>query len=186
MPHEDLPSDYMQVVNEPNKMHDMPPVDGKGLRYSKGKLRYDLFPPEALEEIVRVYTRGAEKYTTIWQNGIEGLWQSVPNVKRLDLYLAGTCVVTVMKSGSEIKIAGRRIANNSTKLAKFGLTTESYKLRCEKGCDICGRTTNLHIDHDHETEKFRGILCCICNNGLGFLGDNVSGLERALAYLKSV
>lgn len=47
-------------------------ADNKGLRFSKGKLRYDLFPPEALEEIVRVYTRGAEKYAERnWERGMK-------------------------------------------------------------------------------------------------------------------
>lgn len=46
--------------------------DNQGLRYSKGKLRYDLFPPEAFEEIVRVYTRGAEKYEERnWERGMK-------------------------------------------------------------------------------------------------------------------
>lgn len=34
----------------------------KGIKYDSGKLRYDLLPPEAIKEIVRVITFGAEKY----------------------------------------------------------------------------------------------------------------------------
>lgn len=32
-------------------------------RYNKGKLRYELLPSNALQDIVEVYTKGAEKYT---------------------------------------------------------------------------------------------------------------------------
>lgn len=65
------------------------------------------------------------------------------------------------------------------------------------GCAICARRVSLsprrarapglsgaHVDHCHETGKVRGILCPGCNLGLGKLGDNVEGLQRALDYLR--
>jgi hypothetical protein len=42
-----------------------------------------------------------------------------------------------------------------------------------------------NVDHDHQTDKIRGILCSSCNQGIGFLGDNLEGLHRAVAYLKA-
>jgi hypothetical protein len=43
----------------------------KGMRFNKGKLRYDLLPPESIEELVKVYTMGAEKYADRnWEKGI--------------------------------------------------------------------------------------------------------------------
>jgi len=63
-------------------------------------------------------------------------------------------------------------------------------------CEICkeelytggsgpGRSHNRQrqIDHDHDTGKIRGVLCWNCNTAIGKLGDDVAGLERALAYL---
>lgn len=48
----------------------------KGLRYNKGKLRYDLKPPFAEQEYVRVLTVGAEKYAERnWENGMS--WSNV-------------------------------------------------------------------------------------------------------------
>jgi hypothetical protein len=31
----------------------------------------------------------------------------------------------------------------------------------------------------------RGLLCSACNTGIGLLGDNVEGLQRAMNYLNS-
>lgn len=61
---------------------------GSGLRFNNGKLRYDLIHPKALEDMVKVLTYGAEKYTMYddagnmlndgannWRNGFS--WKSV-------------------------------------------------------------------------------------------------------------
>ncbi|HIP58739.1 MAG TPA: hypothetical protein EYH00_05495 [Archaeoglobus profundus] len=41
----------------------------KGLKYDDGKLRYDLIPPKALEELAKVITYGAKKYKpNSWRN----------------------------------------------------------------------------------------------------------------------
>ena len=52
-------------------------------------------------------------------------------------------------------------------------------------CDCC-RTSErkLVIDHDHATGLFRGWVCEPCNLGIGRLGDNIEGVEKALAYLR--
>lgn len=51
-------------------------------------------------------------------------------------------------------------------------------------CECCGRVDKLNLDHDWGTENFRGWVCKNCNIGLGHLGDNFLGVERALQYLK--
>ena len=58
------------------------------------------------------------------------------------------------------------------------------KLSKPKICQMCSKKKNLVLDHDHDTEKFRGWICAECNHGLGLLGDNLEGLNRALRYLK--
>ncbi len=70
---------------------------------------------------------------------------------------------------------------------KYGLTGAEYSiLTCEAAghCAICGKEAKLCIDHDHATGALRGLLCNDCNTGLGKLGDNVAGLQRAIAYLQ--
>lgn len=43
----------------------------RGVKYDDGKLRYDLIPENALEEIVRVLTYGAQKYgERNWEKGL--------------------------------------------------------------------------------------------------------------------
>jgi hypothetical protein len=53
-------------------------------------------------------------------------------------------------------------------------------------CECCGKeTTILILDHDHTTGKFRGWICRNCNQGIGKLGDDLKGLQKAVKYLQS-
>ncbi len=70
---------------------------------------------------------------------------------------------------------------------RHGITPEVYQAMWEAHgglCALCGRQPIKHIDHDHRTGKVRGLLCMMCNTGLGKLGDDEAGLERALAYVR--
>jgi hypothetical protein len=44
--------------------------------------------------------------------------------------------------------------------------------------------TKSHIDHDHNTRQVRGILCQLCNKGLGQFKDNINSLKQAIKYLE--
>lgn len=47
-------------------------AQAEGTKYDQGKLRYDLLPPEPIEEVVKVYTGGAAKYAPWnWAKGIK-------------------------------------------------------------------------------------------------------------------
>lgn len=76
------------------------------------------------------------------------------------------------------------------KLYKYKLSLVDYERLCEsqKGkCAICKKTPKrkLVIDHCHTTGKVRGLLCMYCNIALGFLGDNIAGVEKAVKYLQT-
>lgn len=74
----------------------------------------------------------------------------------------------------------------------FGITEEEFLLRLNQQngkCLICGVGlleigTHTHIDHDHKTNKIRGILCTNCNRGLGHFKDNILNLRMAISYLE--
>lgn len=42
----------------------------------------------------------------------------------------------------------------------------------------------LHVDHDHKTGQFRGLLCPGCNIALGMAGENAERLIGLVEYLK--
>ena len=73
------------------------------------------------------------------------------------------------------------------RLAKYGLTRVQYEeMQTAQGhkCLICQTTTdNLHLDHNHATGKVRGLLCNLCNLGLGLFKDDKIRLAQAIAYL---
>lgn len=54
-----------------------------------------------------------------------------------------------------------------------------------KQCEICGKifSKTPHMDHDHNTNQFRGWLCGNCNTGLGMFADNIDILINAIDYL---
>lgn len=68
----------------------------------------------------------------------------------------------------------------------YGLSLDEIKraeVDQEGRCAICRSEVKLHIDHDHETGKFRGLLCGPCNRGLGMFKDNPDLLISSAAYL---
>jgi len=70
----------------------------------------------------------------------------------------------------------------------YGITIEERdaKLEAQKHlCAVCNRLMDSPcLDHDHETDQIRDLLCKNCNCALGLLQDDMLILESALAYLK--
>ncbi len=72
----------------------------------------------------------------------------------------------------------------------YGLSEEEYMSKIseqENLCAICKKKDEnkvLCVDHDHATDKVRGLLCGNCNVGLGNFRDNTKVLEAAIAYLE--
>jgi len=66
---------------------------------------------------------------------------------------------------------------------KWGLTAEEYDEIKTRPCEICGGNGKMVIDHCHDKGHIRGVLCSLCNTGLGMFEDNPVRLQRAIDYL---
>jgi hypothetical protein len=73
---------------------------------------------------------------------------------------------------------------------KYGMTLADYDriFQAQNGvCAICFEPRpderTLHVDHDHETDVIRGLLCFRCNNALGDFREEYELFQRAADYL---
>lgn len=83
--------------------------------------------------------------------------------------------------------ANRKHTSKKYRIEKeYGITYEEYSkcMNTSDVCEICGTTERLCYDHDHQTNKFRGVLCSNCNSGVGLLGDNLDIIRKAEEYLR--
>lgn len=89
-----------------------------GIRYNKGKTRYDLVPQFAQEQYARVLTKGAEKYEPRnWELGMQ--WSSV--IASLDRHLAA------LKSGEDFdKETG--LLHSAHIMCNAAFLTQYYKI----------------------------------------------------------
>jgi hypothetical protein len=72
---------------------------------------------------------------------------------------------------------------------RHGFSEETYNALLEESkglCTICSSPMGDKVcfDHDHETGKFRAVLCNKCNTALGLVNDDLTILERMVGYLK--
>lgn len=74
---------------------------------------------------------------------------------------------------------------------RFGITAEDYNKLLELqsgGCAICKQSCltgrRLAVDHNHETNEIRGLLCNSCNAGIGHFKEDENLLLNAIEYLK--
>ncbi len=100
------------------------------------------------------------------------------------------------QQNAKLKDPSFQLAARNYQLKKtFGLTPEQYdQMLAEQGggCAICGTTNpstarikHFVVDHDHNTQKIRGLLCAKCNLGIGNLREDPEILSRAAEYLRT-
>ena len=96
------------------------------------------------------------------------------------------------------KKANKEQAENCSLKYKYNITLKERNLmlkKQKKKCKICNVTfskikfglterTTACIDHCHTTNKVRGILCNLCNVGLGSFKDSTENLTKAINYLE--
>ena len=75
---------------------------------------------------------------------------------------------------------------------KYGMTPEEFQAmyNAQSGrCKICKEPLSAGkggsvVDHNHKTERVRGLLCNGCNSGIGWFKENPDRLIAAIAYLE--
>lgn len=75
--------------------------------------------------------------------------------------------------------------------SQYGLSSEDYDMMLWEQrhvCAICKQSCKLRkrlsVDHCHETNTVRGLLCDRCNKTLGLMKDSPDHLEAAAKYLR--
>ena len=110
---------------------------------------------------------------------------------------------TVIARGKAWYQANPEYARNlirDSRRRKYGISNEVFDQMFENQeglCAICSRLMSKTaikgevfrvacVDHDHETGKVRGLLCNLCNSGIGKLKDSARLLRNAVQYLEGV
>ena len=105
----------------------------EGVKHDQGKLRYDLEPPEAREEVIKVYTFGATKYADRnWEKGIK----FSRNIAAAERHLAEFKKGNMMDPETKTNHLANAIVNLSMML-QFVLTQQHV----EKGLDDLPNST---------------------------------------------
>ncbi|WP_460305163.1 endonuclease domain-containing protein [Actinocorallia aurea] len=131
-------------------------------------------------------------------NGALGQFDDDPwRLAQAALYLEGK-VEWIHQAARELQESGvpRLLPRNAH--GQGGKSAREYKLRLKYGvsepwvdglaklqhgrCAICLDAPITHVDHDHATGEFRGLLCTGCNSGMGMLGDDPAVLRSAAHY----
>lgn len=78
---------------------------------------------------------------------------------------------------------------------KYNLNLDEFNallLKQNLKCAICLDELDItnfyktHVDHCHEANEVRGILCAGCNTSLGCFKDSIEILQRAIDYIQKV
>ena len=103
----------------------------------------------------------------------------------------------INRGGRPKKYRTRLSMEQKNLIYRFGITPKIYEDMFEKQNGVCAickkpetkkqrykgvyRITRLAVDHDHQTNKIRGLLCYKCNTIIGILEN--TGLENVTSYL---
>lgn len=97
----------------------------------------------------------------------------------------------LQKNAEQRKTEKGKLANKYRVIKyHYGLSKDEYnKLIVDNPfCPICEKVFNEnrrpHVDHNHKTNLVRGILCDVCNRGIGYLQEDISSLKNAIRYLR--
>lgn len=95
----------------------------------------------------------------------------------------------------ERRYTDREKVKSSELKCHYGITLNDYSrmLEAQQGvCAICRKpetaklgsvVRSLAVDHDHDTDEVRGLLCGACNAALGLLKEDPSILQSMIDYI---
>lgn len=105
-----------------------------------------------------------------------------------------SCRTCVRARQTRLRDQDPYLARAKQRHQRYGLSPEDQAATLaaqNNRCALCGeqfpeRTKLIHIDHDHQTGRFRGWLCHWCNTALGHYEKLESrvGLRRVEEYLR--
>ena len=148
------------------------------IRRNYNRLMRRLSPPG------KMYCAGCDSYKDLSEFG----------KRRKSKYgVTGECLSCLRENNSSPNQKYRRFFYHKQK--NYGIDRDTFNTLYEKQegrCAICGEygekdidtaTSKLHVDHDHETNEIRGLLCSPCNAGLGCFRDDTERMRKAIDYL---
>lgn len=97
---------------------------------------------------------------------------------------------TVREKDAKRYKAWRAESPNAQAAYRYGVPVEELDALYDafSECMICGgppvRDKRLCVDHCHETNRVRGLLCVKCNAALGHMDDDPGRLRAAADYLE--
>jgi Autographiviridae endonuclease VII len=97
----------------------------------------------------------------------------------------------VNQQSSRYYHANREWARLQVTLKRYNLTLDQYHALQERqdfSCAICGDELQdgrygTHVDHNHDTNRVRGLLCNGCNLGIGHFKERAGALISAARYV---
>jgi len=99
------------------------------------------------------------------------------------------CVEKYKKGYRKTK-KGKESNKRALQKNRYGITIKQRKdlyVKQNGCCVICKIAVpydEIVTDHNHKTNKIRGLLCRSCNSGIGMLQDNIEIVYNAFCYLK--
>ena len=94
----------------------------------------------------------------------------------------------VAKWGREWRQANPRGRRAQALSRLYGMTLDQYDAQvvAQQGrCAICRKVEPLEVDHSHQTDKVRGLLCGRCNRAVGLFKDDPGAMRAAATYLEA-
>lgn len=121
----------------------------------------------------------------LFKDNIESLEAAIQYLQAPIIWVKG------FQAGESYSKTDQRRDKNYRHIHNITLKQYNQIFKSQNGqCAICKTTKpggpggRLHIDHDHDTDKIRGLLCSKCNSALGSFQDNPEILKSAIQYLE--